>query len=92
MTLCCPEYREKAQLEPINKYANSLATSFHKVPFQTITRNTANKQAHVDAVGSNELRLLNFMGTRPEDFDGCVGRHSNIPQNTRGGCGCVSSR
>ncbi|KAK7689917.1 hypothetical protein QCA50_006556 [Cerrena zonata] len=30
VTLACPEFREKAQLENINKYADSFCTNFHK--------------------------------------------------------------
>lgn len=31
VALACPEYRETAQLPGINKYADSLCISFHKV-------------------------------------------------------------
>lgn len=29
--MACPEYRTFGQLEPVNKYANSYGTNFHKV-------------------------------------------------------------
>ena len=32
VTLACPEYREVAQLDSINAYADSFCTNFHKVP------------------------------------------------------------
>ncbi|KAI0342421.1 hypothetical protein BDW22DRAFT_1357765 [Trametopsis cervina] len=53
VTLACPEYREIAQLEYINKYADSFCTNFHKwglVNFDASTLWVRNRKHLTDAL------------------------------------------
>lgn len=55
VTLACPEFREIAQLDNINKYADSFCTNFHKV--RSVS---ASNHEHDSNLGKLQWGLVNF--------------------------------
>ena len=57
VTLSCPEYREVAQLDNINKYADSFCTNFHKVSTDDLAPNSTDQ---TDVIALYQWGLVNF--------------------------------